>query len=314
MKVTSYFHFRIRLYTIRIPLPNAHSRGFPRSSRHEIPIPLAARSARFDREFYTKKRLMASSASDAPSSRNSPPASPINESSSHTTYSPPPGDADENATSPSKSTRITGAMEDEEKKLEQETARDLEKQRIEATRDDFNEHVESQRLQRLNFLIKQSKVYTSILTEKLQNQQKSNLENVEAKSKAARKRSGKHVVEPRRSTRHGHVENDAESAPTSGKSKTRTEGKGSSPVKKRTKDSRYQIEDYVNADDLKNSSTGSTRDAIREEAQKDEESGGTTSHAKPSISARQPSLVTGAVMRDYQLAGLEWLVSLYVRA
>jgi ATP-dependent DNA helicase len=30
-----------------------------------------------------------------------------------------------------------------------------------------------------------------------------------------------------------------------------------------------------------------------------------------SASARQPSLVTGGVLKDYQLAGVEWLISLY---
>src|SRR5438067_13717682 len=29
------------------------------------------------------------------------------------------------------------------------------------------------------------------------------------------------------------------------------------------------------------------------------------------ISARQPKLVTGGILRDYQLTGVEWLVSLY---
>ena len=33
--------------------------------------------------------------------------------------------------------------------------------------------------------------------------------------------------------------------------------------------------------------------------------------AKVSLSARQPDLVTGGVMREYQLEGLEWLTSLY---
>lgn len=32
---------------------------------------------------------------------------------------------------------------------------------------------------------------------------------------------------------------------------------------------------------------------------------------KPTMSARQPALVTGGVLRDYQLAGVEWLISLW---
>lgn len=32
---------------------------------------------------------------------------------------------------------------------------------------------------------------------------------------------------------------------------------------------------------------------------------------KPSVSSRQPALVTGGVLRDYQLAGVEWLISLW---
>lgn len=36
-----------------------------------------------------------------------------------------------------------------------------------------------------------------------------------------------------------------------------------------------------------------------------------TKKIKASISARQPALVTGGVLREYQLAGVEWLVSLW---
>lgn len=32
---------------------------------------------------------------------------------------------------------------------------------------------------------------------------------------------------------------------------------------------------------------------------------------KASVSTRQPALVTGGVLRDYQLAGVEWLISLW---
>lgn len=32
---------------------------------------------------------------------------------------------------------------------------------------------------------------------------------------------------------------------------------------------------------------------------------------KLSVSSRQPALVTGGVLRDYQLAGVEWLISLW---
>lgn len=46
--------------------------------------------------------------------------------------------------------------------------------------------------------------------------------------------------------------------------------------------------------------------AIREEENKTDES-----KIKPTISARQPALVTGGVLRDYQLAGVEWLISLW---
>jgi ATP-dependent DNA helicase len=50
---------------------------------------------------------------------------------------------------------------------------------------------------------------------------------------------------------------------------------------------------------------GSVSKAIIEE-QKTEEP-----ITKPSFSARQPALVTGGVLRDYQLAGVEWLISLW---
>jgi ATP-dependent DNA helicase len=32
---------------------------------------------------------------------------------------------------------------------------------------------------------------------------------------------------------------------------------------------------------------------------------------QPSRSTRQPALISGGILKEYQLAGMEWLVSLY---
>jgi ATP-dependent DNA helicase len=81
--------------------------------------------------------------------------------------------------------------------------------------------------------------------------------------------------------------------------------------KRKAKDDGYKLEDYIDTDDLKRRKVGEQGidQAIREDQKAakaaDEQ------RTKPSPSARQPSLVTGGILRDYQLAGVEWLITLW---
>ncbi|KAK9495073.1 SNF2 family N-terminal domain-containing protein [Lipomyces doorenjongii] len=57
-------------------------------------------------------------------------------------------------------------------------------------------------------------------------------------------------------------------------------------------------------------SAKNTSQALKEAAAEESKDAKPLSHPL-SASARQPSLVTGGVLKDYQLAGVEWLISLY---
>ncbi|KAI8075510.1 SNF2 family N-terminal domain-containing protein [Thamnidium elegans] len=151
----------------------------------------------------------------------------------------------------------------------------------------FDTTVKDQRMKRLKFLLEKSGAYATILGSKLAKQQE------QAREKAAQLDT---VVETQLEENRGKTR------------KTRT-----SNPKRKTTDADYQLTDYLKEDDVKRrkQTDGSVSKAIIEEqsvAMKKKKEDPIT---KPSISARQPSLVTGGILRDYQLAGVEWLVSLW---
>ncbi len=150
---------------------------------------------------------------------------------------------------------------------------------------------ESARFNRLKFLLEKSQIYTSILTEKL-----------EAQQKFARDRTDLPEAQNNREV-ESHVEKPVE----------RRYGKRGKLV-----NSSYSLANYVDLNELKkNGRVMSTAEALREvdSAETSEDSSclvkDRRSDPSPLPSARQPTLVTGGYLRDYQLAGVEWLVSLY---
>ncbi|GAO46006.1 hypothetical protein SAICODRAFT_28713 [Saitoella complicata NRRL Y-17804] len=165
---------------------------------------------------------------------------------------------------------ITEEMLKEEQALEAETAA-AHKKRMEEFRKQESSagqtEEEKKRFQRLQALMDKSKIYTSILAEKLQQRQ------VEMSSTTTP--AGSVVGTPA-----------PEEAPAPVK-KTRGRKKGAKKAKEEK-----------------------ARGVASALAQGEEDSG-VNATATPSASARQPELVTGGVLKDYQLAGLEWMVSLY---
>jgi len=115
----------------------------------------------------------------------------------------------------------------------------------------------------------------------------------------------------RRSTRTAANGGDEEEQETQASGKRGRRGKQPQPkLKKETS----RITDFLKKEDLEEAGKGaSIQEALDQEAAKAEDDG-----IKPGEigvqnlqSARQPDLVTGGTMRQYQLEGLEWLCSLY---
>ncbi|GAN03057.1 helicase [Mucor ambiguus] len=177
----------------------------------------------------------------------------------------------------------------------------------------FDKTIKAQRMKRLKFLLEKSGAYATILSTKLAKQQEE-----------ARERGAQLDAAAVDATNVATTATDAAEQPTEtptrilparrGRPKRAAATAANASLKKRKlTDADYQLTDYIEEEDVKKrkQQNGSVSKAIIQEqsnAKKELKKGPIT---KPSFSARQPALVTGGVLRDYQLAGVEWLISLW---
>ncbi|KAF9976051.1 hypothetical protein BGZ73_009210 [Actinomortierella ambigua] len=219
---------------------------------------------------------------------------------------------------------VTDDMIKEEERL-QEAADKEEQENIQKLKakaaDEFNSTVNKQRQQRLQFLIEKTTLYSNFLGQKLERQQneaRAKAAAMEAKLAAAAAKEAEEKqkanegeskgdsdaaqagpVTTRSSARLSSSKSESDAASTKKKAPTHAASK-----KRKVDDSDYQLADYMDQDTIKKARKMDAAPS-KDTAEKD------TPVIKPSISARQPSLVTGGALRDYQLAGVEWMVSLY---
>ncbi|KAG2213535.1 hypothetical protein INT47_009209 [Mucor saturninus] len=191
---------------------------------------------------------------------------------------------------------LSEAIVEEEVALAKTTQLEQEKRLSDEAQAQFDTTVKDQRMKRLNFLLEKSGAYATILGSKLAKQQE------QAREKAA------HIDAVAAAAANNNQPSAEEEAP--GKSR-RTRAATNS--KRKVTDADYQLTDYIEEDDVKRrkQTDGSVSKAIIEEQSAALKRKKEDPITKPSISARQPSLVTGGILRDYQLAGVEWLISLW---
>lgn len=137
------------------------------------------------------------------------------------------------------------------------------------------------------------KVYASILSEKMQKQQE-----------AMKKADEKKALQDADTNKVSAEDNSSTDVP-----KKATRGRGRTA--KNAKNSKKQgplISDFVTKEELQKSTQGASTAQILASTTTD---GSSKLGAQNLKSARQPALLTGAVMKGYQLEGLDWLVSLY---
>lgn len=164
---------------------------------------------------------------------------------------------------------------------------------------------------RLEFLIKQSSVYASIIGEKMVKQQQAMKEKAEVEDKKRTEAQSEETPMKETKVKPGPVRKSGRTAapvPVDEEdeisvSAKDTKKKRGGPAKKAKKGT--VMSDYFSKDELKNS--GTTAEALASVAEEDTKLG----LQKDLRSARQPKLITGGVMKGYQLQGLDWLVSLY---
>ncbi|KAG0370323.1 hypothetical protein BGZ54_006899 [Gamsiella multidivaricata] len=208
---------------------------------------------------------------------------------------------------------ITESMRLEEEKLEEESKKKEEEKIVklkEKAATEFTDTVNKQRFQRLNFLIEKSTLYANFLAKKLEKQQKEARDKATAQEAKRESEKGKSavsggepastVVNTRSSSRNPPKQEQQISATT----KKNTATVVGAAKKRKTDDAHYDIADYLDKDVLKKQKQTKASEPAVEIAPAPVSN-------RPVISARQPKLVTGGILRDYQLAGVEWMVSLY---
>ncbi|TGJ64355.1 hypothetical protein EYR41_010416 [Orbilia oligospora] len=200
---------------------------------------------------------------------------------------------------------VTSNMKEEEAKYEEESKRlqEEEDQQLskQLQKDGFD-------MKGLEFLLKKSTIYSTILTSRLEESRKAKAERtmkaaakpVEQK-KPVEEETGK---ENKRATRSGAAEKAAEPEvkPAAKKGRGR---KAAVPVPVKKQNS---ILTFFSKE--KPEATAAVKDALGAAVEEDKtETFGAT--ATEQLHTRQPKLVTGCVMKEYQLEGLEWMASLF---
>ncbi|KAI9798520.1 MAG: hypothetical protein M1833_004787 [Piccolia ochrophora] len=239
---------------------------------------------------------------------SSPPSSPPSEDS-------PDGHKSNNGETP---VEISESMRQEEERMERAALKEEAKRnkKLKAQREKDmkgGDEAMDKKFQGLDYLLSQSKVYAAIMT---QNMQRDN-----AAAEAAENRQEK------KKQRHESVDESSKQTGTRkstrasvGKNNTKDEdvemkGTEESPAKKLPTRSKAKnkstIGDYFKKEDVQAKAGNATvSEALAEEAGK-EETKSSGFGAQNLATARQPDLVTGGTMRDYQLEGLEWMTTLY---
>ncbi|KAG2225659.1 hypothetical protein INT45_012131, partial [Circinella minor] len=191
---------------------------------------------------------------------------------------------------------LTQAMVEEETKLAKVTQKEEDKRIQEEAQAQFDTTVKEQRMKRLSFLLEKSGAYATILGKKLAKQQE----------EARERNAAPAPTTPTTPT----PSSSAATAPEETNTTTTKRGKGR-PRKRKADATGYQLSDYLNEEDVKRrkQSENDVGKAIQEDRENNQKTEKATT--TPTISARQPTLVTGGVLRDYQLAGVEWLISLW---
>ncbi|KAI7868291.1 SNF2 family N-terminal domain-containing protein [Spinellus fusiger] len=203
---------------------------------------------------------------------------------------------------------ITRSMIEVENELAQVTVQEEEKRIEEAAQAQFDTTVKEQRMKRLNFLLEKSSAYATILGRKMAKQQE------EAREKAA-KIDAANEASASASANTSANANVLQETLNAAKKKETAKAKQTINLRKRkvANDADYQLGEYINENDVKRrkQSDNSVSKAIQQETHKNSADTEKEAKLKPTISARQPTLVTGGILRDYQLAGVEWLTSLW---
>jgi SNF2 family DNA or RNA helicase len=179
----------------------------------------------------------------------------------------------------------------------------------------MNNHLQAQaqaRINKLTFLLDKSTIYAKIIGDRMARQQ---IEKRKAEKRAetikANKEKKSDAVTVRESTRDKKPKVKEEEVEETGKRKRKGDANGSSK-KAKVEDEVSCILDKEKGADLQKpvvkeeKTNGEEKPEPKEEEGKEDEGDDSGEYT-----FAQPTLITGAKLRDYQLAGVQWMISLY---
>ncbi|SPO27979.1 related to proliferation associated SNF2-like protein [Ustilago trichophora] len=176
-------------------------------------------------------------------------------------------------------------------------------------------NVHEERFNKLKYLLQRSGVYSRIMGEKMEKERKARAEAAakqEARRNAAKSAEAppaeSQPAAPARKTRSAANANDQTSAPATAERDTRRRD-----TRKRKADEPNSVTTYLDQDDLEAAKQQAEQANANKKSKTDAPDTAETKekHSNQTGRRNQPKLVTGAKMREYQLDGLEWLISLY---
>ncbi|KAF2837304.1 SWI/SNF chromatin remodeling complex component [Patellaria atrata CBS 101060] len=163
----------------------------------------------------------------------------------------------------------------------------------------------------LEYLLNQSKLYSTIMLQQMQQAEEQSTAKDEKSRKRAQKREEKAEQVAEASQRKVTRANANQKETEEDEVVLPTRGRGRPPKNApKTAKAAGKLSDYFKKEQVVEKAGNKTvEEVLEEEAEADIKSG--EIGAQSLKSARQPKLVTGGTMRTYQLEGLEWLRGLY---
>lgn len=162
------------------------------------------------------------------------------------------------------------------------------------------------RATRLSFLLDKSTIYAKIIGDRMARQQ---IDKARAEKKAEARKANKEKKGAAVATRGGlretkpsvtEKQEDVETAAVGAKRKRKVEDESA--------EKKPKVEEGVK---VENTGDAAVKTEVKEEAGVAAEAEAEEEDDGKQYSFAQPELITGATLRDYQLAGVQWMISLY---
>eukprot|EP00124_Ichthyophonus_hoferi_P004274 Ihof_evm1s451 gene=Ihof_evmTU1s451 len=197
---------------------------------------------------------------------------------------------------------LTNTMVKEEEALEVVTQREEEQQhkKEQAELGSMTAKQKMAHQKSLNHLINQAEIYANFIDQQMRNRQIKETKELE-RAQRKKEKAASVAAQANPETQNANVHD------TRGDNNTKSEPAKATRTKRKSRSSKQHAEhgitETVQEDSASQSDTQSLNDNLEDNSPR--------YYKDQLLSDRQPKLVTGCVMREYQLDGMEWIASLY---